>query len=75
MSLPVALLGAAAGLSVVTGGLVDAIVIMGVVVGNAVIGYVTESESERTIQSLKKVVHPVARVKRDGEFTKLRPTK
>lgn len=71
MTLPVALLGAAAGLSVVTGGVVDAIVIAGVVVGNAVIGYVTESESERTIQSLKKVVHPVARVKRDGEFIKV----
>jgi len=71
MSLPVALLGAAAGLSVVTGGLVDAIVIMGVVVGNAVIGYVTESESERTIQSLKKAVHPIARIKRDGEVVKV----
>ena len=71
MSLPVALLGAAAGLSLVTGGLIDAIVIMGVVVGNAVIGYVTESESERTIQSLKKAVHPVARIKRDGEVVKV----
>lgn len=71
MSLPVALLGAAAGISIVTGGLIDAVVIMGVVVGNAVIGFVTESESERTIQSLKRVVHPVARVKRDGEVKKI----
>ena len=71
MSLPVALLGVAAGLSVVTGGLVDAVVIVGVVVGNAVIGYVTESASERTIQSLQKVVHPLARVKRDGVCKKV----
>jgi Ca2+-transporting ATPase len=68
LSLPVALLGTAAGLSVVTGGLFEAVAIMGVVVANAIIGYVTESESERTIQSLQKVVRPHASLVRAGRL-------
>ncbi len=67
-SLPVALLGAAAGLSIVTGGMVDAVLIMGVVVANAFIGYKTESESEKTIRSLQTLVRPAALVIREGRF-------
>ncbi|TVP61211.1 MAG: HAD family hydrolase [Nodularia sp. (in: Bacteria)] len=52
-SLPVALLGAAAGIALLTGGMIDAIVIMGVVGLNAAIGYTTESQSAKIIQSLK----------------------
>ncbi|AFZ23772.1 cation transport ATPase [Cylindrospermum stagnale PCC 7417] len=52
-SLPVALLAVAAGISIFTGGLIDAVVIMGVVGLNAVIGYATESQSERIIDALK----------------------
>ncbi|MBC5795773.1 HAD-IC family P-type ATPase [Sphaerospermopsis sp. LEGE 00249] len=52
-SLPVALLGVAAGISIFTGGIIDAVVILGVVGLNAAIGYVTESQSERIINSLK----------------------
>ena len=66
LSLPVALLGGAAGLSILMGGLIDAVVIMGVVAANAFIGYVTESQAEKTIQALKNVVHPSAEVIRDG---------
>ncbi len=66
-SLPVALLGAAAGLSIFTGGLADAVVIAGVVGVNAAIGYVTESESEKIIRSLKTTDTPSIRVIRDGE--------
>ena len=65
-SLPVALLGVAAGISVFTGGLSDALVITGVVAINAVIGFVTEKEAERAIESLKSLVHPRAQVVRDG---------
>lgn len=65
-SLPVALLGAAAGISVITGGIIDAAVIMGVVVANAIIGYVTESSAERAIHSLKERSDVEARVVRDG---------
>jgi Ca2+-transporting ATPase len=52
-SLPVALLGIAAGVSIATGGLIDALVILGVIGLNATIGYATESQSERIIHSLK----------------------
>jgi Ca2+-transporting ATPase len=65
-SLPVALLGAAAGLSLFTGGVVDAAVILGVVVANGFIGFLTEREAEKTIRSLKTFVQPSARVLRDG---------
>jgi len=67
-SFPVLLLGVAAGLSLLTGGLADAVVIMGVVAINASIGYVTESRSEKIISSLKNLVRPAALVKRDGEI-------
>ncbi len=70
-SLPVALLGAAAGLSVVTGGLVDAVLIFGVVVINAFIGYKTESESEKTIRSLQTLVRPAALVLREGRLSEI----
>jgi Ca2+-transporting ATPase len=66
LSLPVALLGAAAFLSVITGGLLDAAIIMGVVVANATVGYVTESTAERTIESLRNLMKPTAMVIRDG---------
>ena len=64
-SVPVALLTAAAGISILTGGVADAIAIMGVVGINAVIGYVTDSQSEKTIHSLKSLVRPSALVRRD----------
>ncbi len=65
-SLPVALLGVAAAISVATAGIADAVVIAAVVLINAVIGYVTESQAERTINSLKTLVRPQALVVRDG---------
>ena len=70
LSLPTALLGAAAGVSILTGGLADAVIIMGVVVANAGIGYATENEAEKTIQSLKQAVHPSAQVIREGRRAK-----
>jgi P-type Ca2+ transporter type 2C len=59
-SLPVAMLTVAAGVSLFTGGLADAVIIVGVVAMNAIIGYVTESRSEKTIHSLKHLVRPSA---------------
>jgi Ca2+-transporting ATPase len=64
-SLPVALLSVAAGISVLTGGLADAVVILGVVTINAAIGYATESQSDRIIRSLKHLVKPSATLIRD----------
>jgi len=71
LSLPVALLGGAAGIALVTGGLLDALVIAGVTVANAIIGYVTECKAEKTIASLKRIVHPVASVLREGKPTEV----
>lgn len=67
-SLPVYLLGAAAGVSILTGGILDAAIIGGVVLANAAIGHATESKAEKTIQSLKTMVRPPAEVIRDGEI-------
>ena len=66
-SLPVYLLAAAAGVSILTGGFIDAVVIAGVVAANALIGYLTESHAEKTIHSLKNLVMPLARVVRNSE--------
>jgi P-type Ca2+ transporter type 2C len=66
-SLPVALLGVAAGVSAVTGGLIDALVILGVVGLNAAIGYTTESQSERIIHSLKSHQETSTWIIRDGK--------
>ena len=65
-SLPVALLGVAAGISLLTGALADAVAIITVVAINSSIGYATETEAERTISSLKKLMHPSAVVVRNG---------
>lgn len=68
-TLPVALLGAAAVVSILSGGLLDAAVILGVVAINAAIGYVTESKVERIISSLHDLTIPMAFVRRDGKDT------
>jgi Ca2+-transporting ATPase len=65
-SLPVALLGVSAAVSLATGGIADAAVILGVVLINATIGYVTESQAEKTIKSLAGPMHPTALVIRDA---------
>jgi Ca2+-transporting ATPase len=63
-SVPVALLGVAAGLSVLTGGFLDAAIISAVISINGAIGFVTENEAERTISSLKNLVRPTAEIVR-----------
>lgn len=71
---PVALLTAAALISVGTGSPVDAVVIMGVVIINAIIGYVTESQSERVIRALQQETRPMARLVREGQVVTLDAT-
>jgi Ca2+-transporting ATPase len=66
LSAPVAMLGVSAAVSIVTGGIADAVVIVGVVMINAVIGYVTESSAERTINALGKMTPTRALVIRGG---------
>lgn len=71
-SLPVALLGVAAGVSLLTGGVADALVIAGVVALNATIGYVTESQTEQTIHALTHLVRPSTQVLRDNDLCTVR---
>ncbi len=66
-TLPVALLGAAAVVSVASGGLLDAAVILGVVAINAAVGYFTETRVERIISSLHDLTIPMAFARRDGK--------
>lgn len=68
-SIPVALLGVAAGISLATGGVADAIVIGAVVVINASIGYYTENQTEKIIHGLKSLVQPTSTVIRGGVMT------
>ncbi|MGH1570947.1 hypothetical protein ACRAWG_10015 [Methylobacterium sp. P31] len=64
--MPVGLLAGAAVVSLVTGAAVEAAAILGVVALNGVIGYLTESRAERTIQSLGKVDAEAVAVIRGG---------
>ncbi len=66
-SLPVALLGVASVISLVSGGFADAVAIMGVVFTNSVIGYTTESQSEKIINSLQSNEKPSVLVIIDGK--------
>jgi Ca2+-transporting ATPase len=73
-STPVLLLGGAAALSLATGALIDAAVILTVVGLNAAIGYVTERRVERILTSLQRVGVPQALVRRDGRTALVRAT-
>ena len=64
---PVALLGLSAAVSVATGGVADALVILSVVAINAAIGYSTESAAEKIIGSLGQMTPTHAKVIRDGQ--------
>ena len=66
-SLPVGLLAVSAGVALATGGLLDAAVILGVVMINGVIGFVTERQAERTIESLTQSGARSVKVLRGGE--------
>lgn len=70
-TLPVALLGVSALLSLATGGIADAVAIATVVGINAAIGYVTERDAERTIRSLGRTAEGTAVVMRDGVLQRL----
>lgn len=66
-SVPVALLGIASLISILTGGFTDALFILGVVIINAVIGYKTERKTEDLIKSLNKIFDYNSEVIRDSE--------
>jgi Ca2+-transporting ATPase len=66
-SLPVYLLGASAVIALMTGGILDAAVILGVVMINSSIGFVTERQAEKTIRSLSETGARSVRVLRNGQ--------
>ncbi|MDV6343195.1 HAD-IC family P-type ATPase [Nitrosomonas sp. Is37] len=68
LTLPVGLLAASALVSLATGGILDAGIIMGVVLVNASIGFYTEMQAEKIISSLTKITPRHAQVIRDGEL-------
>jgi Ca2+-transporting ATPase len=39
---------------------------------NAFIGYIQEAKAEKIMQSLKRMLHPIAKVKRDGKLIEVR---
>jgi Ca2+-transporting ATPase len=66
VSVPTLMLVAATGLSLVTGGLADAVVITAVLALNGVIGLSTERYAEGAIRALQRLGSPRATVLRDG---------
>ncbi len=57
---------AASAVTLLLGELVDSAVIFGVVLVNAIVGYVQEAKAEAALDSLRSMVHTDARVRRDG---------
>ncbi|MDX2275061.1 MAG: HAD-IC family P-type ATPase [Hyphomonadaceae bacterium] len=66
-SVPVALLGGSALLSLATGGLIDAALTLGVIMLNAGIGASTESRTANLIRRLARLTDPDATVLRNGQ--------
>jgi Ca2+-transporting ATPase len=70
-SIPVVLLIGSAVLSAATGGIADALVIMGVVLANAAIGAYAEHRAERTVTALTRFELAPALTWRNGETTRI----
>jgi Ca2+-transporting ATPase len=70
-SLPVLLLGVSAGLSVLTGGLSEALAIVAVLALNGGIGFVTERRAESAIASLSELIDDFVPVLRDGKVNQV----
>jgi P-type Ca2+ transporter type 2C len=71
ISVPVGMLAVSAAVSVLTGGLLDALVILAVVAINGVIGYATERQAEQTIRGLADLRPHHCRVLRGGEHLEI----
>ncbi len=67
----VMILLAAAGVSAFIGEVYDSLTIMIIVLLNAVLGFVQEYRTEKTLLALKSMTAPTARVMRDGKLTEL----
>ena len=65
-SLVVALLGVAAGVAWLTGGWIEAVAIVAVLLINAVIGFLMEWQAGQALEALRGQTRSMARVRRDG---------
>ena len=54
-----------------TGDYIDSIIIIFIVVLNAIMGVVQEAKAERTLDALKNMSAPLAKVKRDGKIVQI----
>lgn len=61
----------AGGVTAYFGEYIDAAVIIGVVIINAIVGFIQESKAEKAIEALSKLVITEATVRRDGEKRRL----
>ena len=62
---------AAAIISVIAGHFIDAWVIMGVLVANAVIGFLQETRAQKAMESLLQMAAPRTKVRRDGSVKQI----
>jgi Ca2+-transporting ATPase len=70
-SLPILLLGVSATLSLLTGGLSEAVAIAAVLVLNGGIGFITERRAESAIASLSELIDDIVPVLRDGKISQV----
>jgi len=62
---------AATAVSVLLGEIADAITIVAIVIINAFLGFIQEYRAERSMEALREMAAPEARVKRDGEVQRV----
>jgi len=62
---------AAAAISLFIGHAVDVYVILAVILINAIIGFIQENKAERSIQALKRMIVPYAKVFREGKLLQI----
>ncbi len=65
------ILAAATLFSVIAGQMTEAVTIISIMLLNAMMGFIQEYRTEKTIQSLKQMTAPVARVRREGALQTL----
>jgi len=66
-SAPLLLLGAQGAVAGITGSLIEAVLVLGVVAANVTVGYLIDAQVQKRILALRREVRPLAEVVRDGK--------